>query len=219
MQRPTENQLGILGVCFACTLIIFLVFFRLLGGHSFLSAVFWSFIVGLVVCAAIYLFLMTTHGMRMVESGAKRVAATASDTRSIISAKFDDESGQDLKKVVDRVRQSGSAFAGKLTGSDAPEPPEKTQEPKENEVETSAMPKGLSSSAGADADDLKRIKGVGPKLEQELHALGYFHFHQIASWTDENVAWIDENLSGVRGSASRDNWVAQAKALASENQA
>ena len=37
--------------------------------------------------------------------------------------------------------------------------------------------------ARAAADDLKRIKGVGPKLEELLHALGFYHFDQIAAWS------------------------------------
>lgn len=62
-------------------------------------------------------------------------------------------------------------------------------------------------------DDLKKIKGVGPKLEGTLHSLGIYHFRQIASWGPEEVAWVDENLEGFKGRVSRDDWVSQAKAL------
>ena len=64
------------------------------------------------------------------------------------------------------------------------------------------------------ADDLKLIKGVGPKLEKLLHRLGFFHFDLIAVWSDDEVAWVDENLTGFKGRVSRDGWVAQAKTLA-----
>ncbi|GGB96277.1 hypothetical protein GCM10011363_11190 [Marivita lacus] len=64
-------------------------------------------------------------------------------------------------------------------------------------------------------DDLKQIKGIGPKLEKVCNKLGFFHFDQIASWTDEEVAWVDQNLEGFKGRVSRDNWVEQAKTLAS----
>ncbi|TVP71997.1 MAG: NADH-quinone oxidoreductase subunit E [Rhodobacteraceae bacterium] len=74
-------------------------------------------------------------------------------------------------------------------------------------------PEMLSAAKGA-ADDLKRIKGVGPKLEGLLNSLGVFHFWQVASWGTEEVAWVDENLEGFRGRVSRDDWVAQAKILA-----
>jgi len=64
------------------------------------------------------------------------------------------------------------------------------------------------------ADDLKRIRGVGPKLEGELNRIGVYHFDQIAAWSPEEVAWMDNNLVGFRGRVSRDDWVGQAKTLA-----
>ncbi len=67
-------------------------------------------------------------------------------------------------------------------------------------------------------DDLKQIKGVGPKLEAELHRIGVYHFDQIAGLSKKEVAWMDENLAGVRQRVSRDDWVAQAKVLAEGGQ-
>lgn len=75
-------------------------------------------------------------------------------------------------------------------------------------------PQGLTAARGGRPDDLKRIKGVGPKLEGLCHQLGFYHFDQIAGWGPEEVAWVDDNLAGFKGRVSRDNWVAQAKILA-----
>jgi predicted flap endonuclease-1-like 5' DNA nuclease len=72
----------------------------------------------------------------------------------------------------------------------------------------------LSGPKGGQADDLKHIKGVGPKLEQACHDLGIYHFDQIAAWSADEVAWVDENLVGFKGRVSRDGWVEQAKILA-----
>src|SRR3546814_19348422 len=47
-----------------------------------------------------------------------------------------------------------------------------------------------------DPDDLRRLKGVGPKLHSMLGELGVFHYHQIASWSDEHVTIIDERQIG-----------------------
>jgi NADH-quinone oxidoreductase subunit E len=77
-----------------------------------------------------------------------------------------------------------------------------------------AKPKALKAARGGTADDLKLIKGVGPKLEKLLHSLGFFHFDQIAAWTEAELAWVDDNLEGFKGRASRDGWIAQAKILA-----
>lgn len=63
-------------------------------------------------------------------------------------------------------------------------------------------------------DDLKKIKGVGSKLEAELNEKGVWHYDQIAAWSDEEVAWADENLVKFKGRVSRDDWVDQAKTLA-----
>ncbi|OIP82288.1 MAG: NADH-quinone oxidoreductase subunit E [Rhodobacterales bacterium CG2_30_65_12] len=75
-------------------------------------------------------------------------------------------------------------------------------------------PQTLAAPRKTGADDLKRIKGVGPKLEAMLHKLGFFHFDQVAKWTASEVAWVDENLEGFKGRVSRDGWVDQAKILA-----
>ncbi|MHA3980271.1 endonuclease [Halovulum sp. GXIMD14794] len=76
-------------------------------------------------------------------------------------------------------------------------------------------PQGLMAPRGDAPDDLKRIKGIGPALEEMLHGLGYYHFDQIAAWTLAEVAWVDDNLEGFKGRVSRDEWVAQARELAS----
>ena len=78
-----------------------------------------------------------------------------------------------------------------------------------------SKPEALSEARGGAADNLKEIKGVGPKLEQLLNSMGFFHFDQIANWTADEVAWVDANLVGFKGRVSRDNWVEQARILAS----
>ena len=75
-------------------------------------------------------------------------------------------------------------------------------------------PATLPAARGGQPDDLRQLSGVGPKMEQTLHAMGIFHFDQIASWGPQELAWMDANLQGFKGRASRDGWVAQAKALA-----
>lgn len=76
-------------------------------------------------------------------------------------------------------------------------------------------PAGLAAPRDGKADDLKQIKGVGPKLEQLCNSLGFWHFDQVAAWTSDEVAWVDANLTGFKGRVSRDDWVGQAKVLAS----
>jgi NADH-quinone oxidoreductase subunit E len=73
-------------------------------------------------------------------------------------------------------------------------------------------PEMLSEARGT-PDDLKKIKGVGPKLEGTLNELGVWHFWQIASWTEAEIAWVDTRLK-FKGRIERDEWIAQAKILA-----
>ena len=63
-------------------------------------------------------------------------------------------------------------------------------------------------------DDLKKIRGVGPKLAAQLNGMGIWHYDQIAAWGSEEVAWMDAHLTGFKGRVSRDGWVDQAEALA-----
>ncbi|NSX54518.1 hypothetical protein [Parasulfitobacter algicola] len=71
----------------------------------------------------------------------------------------------------------------------------------------------LKVAKNGKADDLKLIKGVGPKLEKQLNALGIYHFDQVASWNDKQVGWIDDQLDAIKGMPMRDKWVTQAKSL------
>jgi predicted flap endonuclease-1-like 5' DNA nuclease len=77
-----------------------------------------------------------------------------------------------------------------------------------------SRPKALETPLDGKADNLKKIKGVGPKLEQLCNRLGFWHFDQIANWTDDEVVWVDANLEGFKGRVTRDNWVEQARLLA-----
>lgn len=76
-----------------------------------------------------------------------------------------------------------------------------------------SRPKGLSEPRGGMADKLQRISGIGPKNEKILHTLGFFHFDQIAAWTDEQIAWVDDHLK-FNGRIGREQWLDQAAMLA-----
>ncbi|MEM7644736.1 MAG: 50S ribosomal protein L21 [Pseudomonadota bacterium] len=75
----------------------------------------------------------------------------------------------------------------------------------------------LKEARGGRPDDLKKIKGVGPKLEGTLHEIGVFHFDQIAAWGPEEIAYMDDRLS-FKGRIERDDWIEKAKELAAEKE-
>ena len=73
-------------------------------------------------------------------------------------------------------------------------------------------PSSLAAPRGGRADDLRRIKGIGPKNEGVLNSLGIYHYEQIAALTAANIAWLDAYMK-FHGRIARDDWVGQAKAL------
>lgn len=92
--------------------------------------------------------------------------------------------------------------------------PESVAEVSSEEADAGTRPAGLDAARDGVADDLTRIKGVGPKMAGLCNSLGFYHFDQIAGWNADEVAWVDDNLEGFKGRVSRDDWVAQAKILA-----
>ena len=86
-----------------------------------------------------------------------------------------------------------------------------TPEEKANAV--GSRPSGMTAARGGAADDLQRIKGVGPVNEKQLHGLGIFHFDQIAAWKTEEIRWVGTYLA-FPGRIDREQWVAQADNLA-----
>lgn len=67
-------------------------------------------------------------------------------------------------------------------------------------------------------DDIKLIKGVGPELQSRLQALGIATFAQIAAFSDDEIAAVDDKLS-FKGRIEREDWVSQAKALMADTTA
>ncbi|WP_027051250.1 NADH-ubiquinone dehydrogenase [Mesorhizobium erdmanii] len=63
--------------------------------------------------------------------------------------------------------------------------------------------------------DLKAISGIGPKLEKVLNGLGIWTYAQIAAWSPQEIAWVDDYLS-FNGRIGRDDWTAQAAVLATK---
>ncbi len=72
----------------------------------------------------------------------------------------------------------------------------------------------ITEGSDDDSDDLKLIKGIGPKIESTLNELGIYQFRQIANFTEDNVNWVSQHLR-FKGRIERENWIVQAKELIS----
>lgn len=77
----------------------------------------------------------------------------------------------------------------------------------------SSKPPGLDAPRNGSADDLKLISGIGHKTDKTLHELGIWHYDQLARWTNDEAAWIDDYFK-FKGRVIREKWIAQADALA-----
>ena len=95
--------------------------------------------------------------------------------------------------------------------AETPKPAKAEAAPKaEKPAAKKAAPKAAKADGG---DDLTQISGVGPVIVKKLHGFGITTFAQIAAWTPEDVADMDEKLS-FKGRIDRDDWLKQAKKLA-----
>ncbi len=69
---------------------------------------------------------------------------------------------------------------------------------------------GRFDGATETQDDLQKIQGIGPILEQQLHQIGIFTFNQVSRMTDKDYQLIKEIISDFAGNPERDDWAAQA---------
>ncbi len=93
------------------------------------------------------------------------------------------------------------------------------------ETAAPAKPKAAPAAAGkpqipaavGEPDNLRLIKGVGPKLNTLLNSLGVTRFDQIAEWKEAEITEVDKYLDTFSGRITRDAWIDQAKFLAKDD--
>ncbi len=200
----------------------------LIAKHRWEMGFFIALILGVVLTVAVALLLRKLFCVTVADTGwreeaAERAAAAAEADRAETRARNEARA----ERVAEARAEEAAAEEAAAEAEPAPEPapgpgqapePEPAPEPA-SAADTTAptdadQPAAMDAPREGGADDLKMIKGVGPKLEQLLHELGIYHFDQIAQWGPREIAWMDDNLKGFKGRVSRDNWVEQAKKLA-----
>ena len=125
-----------------------------------------------------------------------------------ILAKGADKSG--VKAAVG----AGSVAAVAVAATEAKKPAKKAEAPKAEKPKAEKPKAAAKPKAKAEGgDDLKKLSGVGPALEKKLLEAGVTTFAQIAAWTEDDVAAMDEKLS-FKGRIEREGWIEQAKELA-----
>ncbi len=230
MSRHTQGSLTIVAAIAAGIFLVAFVALYLLGGFALSPAVFIAALIAGLAALVLYI------GFAGKAPSAPPVTNASSPSVAPVSA-----SAAPSVAASAPVAEPAQAPAPEPEPAPAPEPapepePKPAPEPEpapapepvaeaEGEdydgdgvregTDEGTRPGGLDAPRDGNADDLKQIKGVGPKLEKLLNSMGFWHFDQVAGWSSDEIAWVDANLEGFKGRVSRDDWVGQAKVLAS----
>jgi large subunit ribosomal protein L21 len=73
----------------------------------------------------------------------------------------------------------------------------------------------LAEPRDGKGDTLKKLAGLGPKAAESLNAAGVFHFDQLASWSEAEIAYM-EGETGLKGKIAA--WADEAKGFAGEKE-
>jgi len=72
---------------------------------------------------------------------------------------------------------------------------------------------GSLDAATENTYDLKKINGIGPKMEEVLNSIGIYTFVQVSKMTKKEYDLLDTITGSFPGRAERDDWSGQAKKL------
>ncbi|MBO6716912.1 MAG: dipeptide ABC transporter ATP-binding protein [Rhizobiaceae bacterium] len=148
------------------------------------------------------------------ESSPKKIAGEAGGGRQAASTR--------VKPGTTKSTKAKAGTAGKRGAQTRPVKTASSPAAARAAVGAKAAAKGSASSDGgrpksmkkpAQPDDLKKISGVGPKIEGILNDLGIYTYAQVAAWKKAERDWVDARLK-FHGRIEREDWVKQAKALA-----
>ncbi len=170
---------------------------RLIGGGELSKAV------NLVVSGA------TPGATKIVEKAKGSVEVTEAKP---VRAKKDADAAPKAKKAapVKKAAEPKKAPAPKAEPKPVPAAKAAPAAPK------AAAPKVLYTDGPTDGepDDLKKIKGIGPKFEGDLNSKGIYYYRQIAAWKPADVEMVEGIIDSFPGRIERDEWIKQAAGLA-----
>ncbi len=198
--------------------ILLLIVLWFLVGFGILSSLICALVLGIVLGLLLPSFLCgADNAGRAVTPKTVQGVGDATDDEAAIDRRpvaADEAAASRGAEEPEVVGFAEAPAAAPYLASDVEVDSDYDQGDVEGRTTEGARPPGLSAARGGVADDLKRIKGVGPKLERVLNEYGFFHFDQIAAWSLAEVTWVDANLGGITERVKHDGWVDQARLLA-----
>ncbi|MBS0270633.1 MAG: hypothetical protein JSS54_16880 [Proteobacteria bacterium] len=147
-----------------------------------------------------------SHGRSVAEMAAAAAAAIAAASASVTRGLKPIEPISPLSKVDPKI-----SIPARITDAIREKNGAAAQVPA---AEAEEVAPSQSSDAEGPHDDLKRIRGIGVLIEKRLNALGVGRYDQIANWTSGDIDRISRSLE-FKGRIERENWVEQARILAS----
>jgi len=150
-------------------------------------------------------------------------AAVASDDhKDVLDAEIDGDGPpkEEMPAAGGRRLFAPDTVDPRISGVEPEEAPEVEAEPiirlpppEKISPDPAPVPASLLAERPDEVDNLKEIKGVGVVMEGVLNDKGVYLFHQIANFSDADIAWVNEAIEAFPGRIVRDNWVGQAKGL------
>ena len=169
-----------------------------------------TYLLGCIVGAFARVFtdkveVAVSEPLTAVAEGAQAIASTMEPVKAVATAV------SDVARAVSAPAESAPPAASQRA-AEAPRAPTGAAASAEAMAE-GTKPTGLATARGNKPDELELIRGVGPQNEARLHALGIWHFDQIAAWTAKEAQWVGGYLA-FPGRIEREDWIGQAKVLA-----
>lgn len=156
-------------------------------------------------------------GKKATKKTTKSKAKVASKTVAKTPAKKVAKAKTVEKKATKPVVKKATKTIKRITGTKVTKKINVVPERPMTKTEKAAAQRNLLSKLGKatakDKDDLKIIKGVGPKLEGILNKLGIYTYQQVSKMTKPEYALVDALIDAFKGRGQRDNWAGQAKKL------
>ncbi|UUP17355.1 ATP-binding cassette domain-containing protein [Nitratireductor thuwali] len=137
------------------------------------------------------------------------------EVREDLSSVTKDQPPEEKAPPARKPRAAGKRAAPAKAKAAAAKPAASTGEVKVADADKypGKQPPGTKKPGAGGANNLTRIKGVGPASEKKLNALGIWNFSQVAAWKKAEIEWVGSYL-GFPGRIEREEWVKQAKVLA-----
>ena len=143
------------------------------------------------------------------------MAAALAEVPPVAEAKPNTKAKPAAKPKVAKAEAKPKAGTATATAKPKAEPKPKAAKPKAEKAKPVGLVR-LKAPRKGKADDLKEIEGIGPALEKLVNGMGFYHFDQIAAWTEADVALVDGEMKTFKGRITRDKWVEQARIIVTD---